>query len=663
MGEELSLYGFKTAPNELCKLSEFSATDLSGKTPTSDLIHAGPDYFHRTRFNNLAGISLIVFLLAICAGCGATLPPKISNHPMDQGALIGQRATFSVTAAGFGLTYVWWKDNTQINGANAPTYTTPPTTLADNRSQFRVVVSNSGGSAISRVASLAVGPPTDVLTYHFDNARSGLNATEVMLNLENVNSATFGKVGFYATDSLVDAQPLIASSVPIPHNGTHNVLVVATENDTVYAFDADTGATIWRVMTLETGETAAPNPVCPTCAVTIGINPTPVIDRTRGPNGAIYVVADSMDALGNYHQRLHALDLALGTELFNGPVEIQATYPGTGDNSDGTNVIFDPKQYRERASLLLLNGVVYTSWASHYDVRPYTGWIIAYDASTLAQASVLNVTPNGSAGAIWMSGAAPAADNSGNIYVPLANGEFDETLDANGFPSLGDYGNALLKLSTANGLHVADYFEMDNELEENGNDLDLGSGGAMLLPDQTNGAGHVLHLAVAAGKDANMYVVNRDSMGKFSANNANLYQEVDGVLGDGIAGAPAFFNNTVYYGPLASTLQAFAISNGKLSPTPVAQSADGFGYPGATPSISANGTSNAILWAIGPAVGIAELRAYNATTLTELYTSNQAAGGRDQFNGNKFITPVIANGKVFIGTPTGVAVFGLMPQP
>jgi outer membrane protein assembly factor BamB len=665
MGEELSLHGFKPVLNELCKLSKFSATDLSGKNPSSDLVHAGPDCFHRTRFKNLACICLIVFLLAICAGCGAILPPKISNHPIDQGALIGQRATFSVTVTGgAGLTYAWLRDNTQINGANARTYTTPPTTVADNGSQFRVVVSNSGGSAISEVASLAVGPPTDVLTYHFDNARRGLNSTEVMLNLENVSSATFGKVGFYATDGLVDAQPLIASSVPIPHNGTHNLLVVATENDTVYAFDTDTGATIWRVTTLETSEEAAPNPVCPTCAVTIGINPTPVIDRTRGPHGAIYVVADSMDALGYYHQRLHALDLALGTELFNGPVEIQATYPGTGDNSDGTNVIFDPKQYRERAGLLLLNGVVYTSWASHYDVRPYTGWIIGYDASTLAQTSVLNVTPNGSAGAIWMSGAAPAADNSGNMYIPLANGEFDETFDANGFPSLGDYGNALLKLSTANGLHVADYFEMDNELEENGNDVDLGSGGAMLLPDQTDGAGRVLHLVVAAGKDTNMYVVNRDSMGKFSENNVSLYQELDGVLSvGGILGAPAFFNNAVYYGPLGSTIQAFALSNGKVSPTPVAQSADSLGYPGATPSISANGASNAILWAIAPAIGIAELRAYNATTLAELYTSNQAPGGRDQFNGNKFITPVIANGKVFIGTPTGVAVFGLLPQP
>jgi hypothetical protein len=609
---------------------------------------------------NPVGFSLIAGLLAVCVSCGSTPLPKISSQPASQSVVVGQRATFSVTATGSELKYVWLKGETKINGANASTYTTAATTASDNGSEFRVLVSNSGGLVISTAVSLTVNPATDVLTYHFDNARTGLNPTETTLTLENVNQATFGKVGFYGTDSWVDAQPLYASNVPIPNNGTHNVLVVPTENDTVCGFDADSGATIWQVTTLGTGETAAINPVCPAACPAIGINPTPVIDRSRGPNGAIYIVAASMDALGNYHQRLHALDLALGTELFKGPVEIQASYPGTGDNSDGTNVVFDPKQYRERAGLLLLNGVVYTTWASHYDLRPYTGWIIGYDASTLAQASVLNVTPNGNAGAIWMSGAAPAADSSGNIYFADANGEFDETLDANGFPGQGDYGNAFLKLSTSNGLHVADYFEMDNEIDENGGDLDLGSGGAMLLPDQTDGAGHVLHLAVVAGKDSNLYVVNRDSMGKFSEGNVNLYQELDGVLPNGVYGAPAFFNNAIYYGSLAYNIQAFSLSNGKLSSTAAAQTPDGYGYPGATPSISANGTSNGILWAIFHN-DVSALRAYNAKTLSELYDSSQT-GGRDYFNSSKFTTPMIANGKVFIGTRTGVVVFGLLPH-
>jgi hypothetical protein len=399
---------------------------------------------------------------------------------------------------------------------------------------------------------------------------------------------------------------------------------------------------------------------CLTTCPEIGINATPVIDRTSD-SSAIYVVVSSMDGLGNYYQRLHALDLALGTELFGGPVEIQATYPGTGANCDGANVVFDPKQYRERCALLLLNGVIYTTWASHYDIPPYTGWIMGYSESTLAQTSVLNVTPNGNDGAIWMSGAGPA-DSSGNVYFADANGTFDSTLDANGFPSQGDYGNAFMKLSTTNGLAVADYFEMDSELAENDEDLDFGSGGTMLLPDLSDGSGHTKHLAVGAGKDTNLYVVNRDSMGKFSENNSNIYQELAGALPGGVWAMPAYFNNTVYYGARFSPILAFTIADARLSSSATAQTANSFGYPGATPSISANGTSNGIVWAVENA-STAVLHAYSATNLNELYNSNQASGDRDQFGaGNNFMTPTIVNGKVFVGTPNGVAVFGLLPQ-
>ena len=590
----------------------------------------------------------------------------ISSQPVGQNMIAGQTATFSVTATGPPpLTYHWQKGTTPIPGATTASYTTGATTTSDNGSQFSVVVSNSGGKVTSVAATLTVSAATDVLTFHNDNARTGQNLTETVLTPSNVNSATFGKVGFYPTDGLVDAEPLYASNVPVPNNGTHNLLFAATENGTVYAFDADSGTTIWQVTTLKMGETPSQDPASPTVLPVIGVNATPVIDRAQGSNGAIYVVATSTDGSGNCHQRLHALDLALGTELFAGPVDIQATYPGTGDNSDGTSVVFDPKQYRERCALLLLNGVVYTTWASHYDLLPYTGWIIGYSASTLAQTSVLNITPNGNGGAIWMSGAGPAADSAGNIYFADANGTFDDTFDANGFPSNGDYGNAFIKLSTSHGLAVADYFEIDNEIEENGGDVDLGSGGAMVLPDLNDGSGHIVHLAVAAGKDSNLYVVNRDSMGKFSENNSNIYQELVGVLPGGVYGgvfaAPAYFNNTVYYGSVLSPIRAFTITNAKLSSSPTAQTAMGFGYPGATPSISANGTSNGIVWAEAPAV-LAVLEAFDATNLNELYNSIQQTSGRDHFGGNKFITPMIANGKVFVGTPTGVAVFGLLPQ-
>jgi len=603
----------------------------------------------------------IILMLACCCGCGVT-SPKISSQPGSQAVVVGQTATFSVTATGAApLSYQWQKGATPIPGATAASYTTGATTTSDNGSQFSVVVSNPGGSATSSVAKLTVNAATDVLTFHNDIARTGQNLTETILTTDNVNSAKFGKVGFYFVDGLVDAEPLNASNVAVPNNGTHNLLIVPTEHDSVFAFDADSGATIWHVSLLKTGETTSDDRGCPFVSPEIGVTSTPVIDHTRGPNGVLYLVAMLKDGSGNYYQRLHALDLALGTELFGGPVDIQATYPGTGDNSNGTSVVFDPAQYVERSGLLLLNGVIYTGWASHCDNRPYTGWIMGYSASTLAQTSVLNVTPNGNEGAIWMSGAGLAADSTGNIYFADANGDFDSTLNSDGFPSNGDYGNAFMKLSTSGGLSVADYFEMDNEATENGSDIDLGSGGVMVLPDLSNGSGNTVHLAVGAGKDNNIYVVNRDSMGKCSENDSNIYQELIGALPGGVWAMPAYFNNTIYYGSVGSPIRAFTITNAKLSSSAAAQSANSFGYPGPTPGISANGTTNGIVWAVenGPT---ATLWAYNATNLNLLYNSNQASGGRDALGaGNKFITPTIVNGKVFVGTPNGVAVFALLP--
>ncbi len=590
--------------------------------------------------------------------------PSIARQPSNQTVTAGQSATFSVTSAGTApLSYQWQMGTTPITGATSASYATAATTTSDNGTQYRVVVSNSEGNATSNTATLTViaevPGTTDVLTYHNDIGRTGQNLTETALSTSNVTSAKFGKLGFYSVDGLVDAEPLYASNVT--NNGSHNLLVVATEHGSVYGFDADSGATIWHVSTLKSGETTSDDRGCSQVTPEIGVTSTPVIDRTRGPNGAIYVVAMSKDASGNYHQRLHALDLALGTELFSGPVDIQATYPGTGDNSNGTDVVFDPGQYKERSALLLLNGVIYTAWASHCDIRPYTGWIIGYSESTLGQTSVLNVTPNGNEGAIWMAGSGLAADTSGNIYFLDANGDFDTNLNASGFPSDGDYGNAFMKLSTSGGLAVADYFEMDNQGSENGSDTDLGSGGMIVLPDQTDGSGHTWHLAPGAGKDSNLYMVNRDSMGKFSSNSNNIYQELAGALPGGVWATPAYFNNTVYYGSVGSPIQAFPITNAQLSTSATAQTPTGFGYPGATPSVSANGTSNGIVWAVennSPAV----LHAYNATNLNELYNSNQASNGRDQFGaGNKFMTPMIVNGKVFVGTPNGVAVFGLLP--
>jgi hypothetical protein len=501
----------------------------------------------------------------------------------------------------------------------------------------------------------------DVATYHDDNARTGQNLSETALTTSNVNSSSFGKLFTISVDGKVDAEPLYLSNMMI--NGqAHNVLYVVTEHDSVYAFDADSGMQLEQVSLLGSGETTSDDRSCSQVIPEIGITATPVVDRKAGSHGTIYVAAMSKDGSGSYHQRLHALDATTLAEEFGGPKEVQASVAGSGDGSSGGNVVFAPGQYEERAALLLLNGVVYTSWTSHCDIRPYTGWMMGYDESTLAQTSVLNLTPNGNEGAIWMSGAGPATDSSGNIYVLDANGAFDTTMNTNGFPNQGDFGNAFLKISTTNKqLAVADYFEMYNQASENGTDQDLGSGGTIVLPDMTDNAGKTWHLAVGAGKDSNIYLVDRDDMGKYSSSGNNIHQELQGVLAGGVWAMPAYFNNTVYYGAVGNTIRAFSISNAMLSTSPTSQTANSFPYPGATPSISANGTSNAILWAAennNPAV----LHAYDATNLShELYNSNQASGGRDQFGtGNKFITPMIVNGKVYVGTTNGVGVFGLL---
>jgi hypothetical protein len=291
---------------------------------------------------------------------------------------------------------------------------------------------------------------------------------------------------------------------------------------------------------------------------------------------------------------------------------------------------------------------------------------MGYSESTLQQTQIINLTPNGSEGSIWMSGAGLAADTSGNIYFLGANGTFDTTFNANGFPINGDYGNAILKLSmTNNSLAVADYFEPFNTVSESNADIDLGSGGALLLPDVTDSNGKVRHLIVGAGKDKNIYVGDRDNLGKYNpADNSNLYQVLPNALPNGAWSMAAYFNNTVYYGGVSDVLKAYPIVSARLSATPSSKSATSFGYPGATPSISANGTSNGIVWALESGTGSAAvLHAYDATNLAnELYNSTQAANGRDSFgNGNKFITPMIINGKVYVGTPSGVAIFGLLP--
>jgi hypothetical protein len=610
--------------------------------------------------SNSAGSTLSnIVTLTVNAGSAKL---TITTQPVNTTVTAGQTATFTVVATGSGtLSYQWTKNGSNV-GTSSATYTTAATALADNGAQVQVTVSDSAGSTPSNIVTLTVTslpPPSgvNVLSYHNDLGRTGQNLNETILTHSNVNSTNFGKKAFLTTDGLVDAEPLYVSNLKIG-GATHNVVFVVSEHNSVYAFDADTFTQLWKVSMTPSGETASDAVGgCGQVSPEIGITSTPVIDTNAGPNGTIYLVAMTKNT-STYFQRLHALDLTTGADLAGSPVIIQASFPGSG-----TTVTFVPKQYKERAALLLLNGVIYTSWASHCDIDPYTGWVMGYSQNSLQQTSVINITPNGSRAAIWMAGAGLAADSTGNIYFLAGNGTFDDTLNSSGFPEHGDFGNGFIKLSTTgNALAVADYFDMFNTDSESGSDTDLGSGGAMVLPDLQDSAQNTWHLAVGAGKDSNMYIVNRDMMGKFNVQNDNaIYQQLSGALPGGVWAMPAYFNGTIYYGSVNAALKAFPITNAKVAALASSSSSASFGYPGTTPSVSANGASNGIVWAVQNG-GTAVLHSYDAGNLaTELYNSSQAASGRDSFAGNKFITPMIANGKVFVGTPTGVMVFGELP--
>ena len=556
----------------------------------------------------------------------APTAPQITTQPVNQTVSVGQTATFHVVATGTApLQYQWQKNGTAIAAATGSSYTAPAAVSGDNGSSFTVVVTNATGSMTSNAATLtatatAAAAGTDVVTYKYDVMRTGQNLTESALTPSNVTSATFGKLRNLMVDGLVDAQPLYLSRLTVA-GAAHNVVFVATEHDAVYAFDADTGTILWQVSLISGGETTSDDRGCGQVTPEIGITSTPVIDRNAGTHGTIYVVAMTKDASSNYHQRLHALDITTGHEMTGSPTEIAAMFGAT---------TFAPGQYKERAALLLNNGTIYTTWASHCDDGPYGGWIIALSESTLAITSVLNV----------------ARDASGSGYASQG-------------PSIW----MSVKISSSGGnLAVADYFAMSGEIDESTGDGDLGSGGVMLLPDVTDANGTVRHLAVGAGKDGNIYVVNRDNMGKFTSVGNNIWQELHGVLGNGVWATPAYFNSSIYYGPQGGSLKAFSVTNALLSSSPMSQTSTHFAYPGTFPVVSANGTGNAIVWAYentSPAV----LHAYAATNLaTELYNSNQASDGRDHFGaGNKYIAPVVADGKVFVATTNSVAVFGLLP--
>jgi len=598
----------------------------------------------------------------------ASSPVQVVVAPTTVTLTTGTTQQFSATVSNTSNTSVTWQVN-GVNGGAAATGTisttglyTAPASVTTSPTTFNIrAVSAQDPSATGTAQATVVTRSTsnvDVTTYKYNLARTGLNSQETALTTANVRSATFGLLRSLPGDGAIFAQPLYLSNLTVAGTA-HNVVFFATEHNSLYAYDSDTGAKLWQVTLNGAGETTSDNRSCGVVSPEIGVTATPVIDRNAGPHGAVYVVTATRDSSGGYHHRIHAIDVTTGGELFSGPKEITATYP----TASGGTTTFDPGTYLERAGLLLLNGEVYTTWASHCDNFPYGGWIIAFNSTTLARTRVLSIGPNGNDGgpAVWQSGGAPAADANGFIYLLAGNGVFETTLDANGFPSKQDYGNSFLKLSTAGStLTVADYFAMWNEVAESTADLDLGSGGAMLLPDLTDATGVTRQLGFGAGKDGNIYIVRRDAMGKFNSSTNNIWQQVD-QGGQEVRSTPAYFNGRIYLSARNVGMQAFTLTAAKLSASPTSQTSNVFGYPGAVPVVSANGTSNGIVWAFTTA-NPSVLYAYDATNLaTQFYNSSQAAGSRDNFGvGNKFNTAVVVGGKVFVPTTTGVAEFGLL---
>lgn len=499
-------------------------------------------------------------------------------------------------------------------------------------------------------ASVEVDGYTGMLRYHNDPGITGQNLKETVLNPSNVNSTQFGKLFSYTLDGQSFTQPLYVSDVPVPNQGKHNLVFAATEHDSVYAFDADTQATLWTVnftnpaagvTTVPAADLGGPPPIQPE----IGITGTPVID---GSTGTLFVVAMTKEK-GAYVHRLHALDITTGKEKFGGPVVIHASVPGNGGQ-----VTFDSMHQLQRPALLLTGGVVYICFGSYSDWNPYHGWIIGYDAFTLAQVAVWNATPNGAEGSFWQAGASLSVDADGNIFGIVANGTFDANTGGS------DYGESAVKLKPLT-LTVSDYFTPFNYQQLNIDDVDFGSAGLTLLPDQP---GPFPHLGVSAGKEGRIYLLNRDNLGKFqSGSDSQIVQSIPNAVGasnldsDRSYSTATYWQGNVYFIGNQDVIKQFALTDGLLSTSPIASGTHTYGFPGGNMSISANGSQNGIVWAIEAAN---VLHAYDATNVArELYNTNQS-GSRDQFGtAVRFTVPTVMNGKVFVAGKTELAVFGL----
>ena len=541
---------------------------------------------------------------------------------------------------------------------------TPPSAAGSH-----TVTASNGPVAAN--ATMYVSNNPGVFTYHNDNFRTGQNLNETVLTPANV-ATQFGKLLSYPLDGLALASPLYAANVAIPARGFHNVVYVATEHDSVYAFDADglNATPLWQVSFINPAGGVTPVPAADTGETgdipgEIGITGTPVIDPA---SGTLYVVSKTKEVVGgntSYAQRLHALDITSGAEKFNGPVVLQASVPGTGVGSQGGNVPFNALHENQRPALLLSSGVVYIAFASHGDVQPYHGWVLGYNATTLEQVFAFNATPNTEGAGIWQSGGGLAADASGSAYFVTGDGTF--TANTGGI----DYGDSVMKLGPTGA--VQDYFTPYDQAAIDASGHDLCAAGVILLPDQP---GAHPHLLIASGKNATIYLIDRDQMGHFNPNNnSNAVQTLPNIFPNGSDPIPGnfitsvYFNGTVYFSPTQDTIQAFRLSNGLLPSSPTSRSLQSFAFPGLPLAISANGDTNGILWALERKGGYSDwttqgvLHAYDPGDLTiEFYNSDQA-DTRDALEAQaaKYSVPLVVNGKVFVVSVNKLLAYGLLP--
>ena len=649
-------------------------------------------------------LALILVAAGTGFGCGSSgggfvpTPPNVSVSVSPRNASVvvvtqTQQFTAKVMGDPKNLGVSWSVDG--VAGGNAAVgiisssgLYTPPA-VAGAHTVTATSVANNAKSASS---SIGVTDLAGVFTYHNDPARDGVNAQEYALTTATVNTSTFGKLFSCQLDGVVYAEPLWVPALNI-NAGTHNVVFVATQHSSLYAFDADANPCqqLWHVNLIDAahGGTANESSVCANdvgqhfgdIQPEIGVTGTPVIDPATS---TLYVVSKSENGGCNtgiaatFHQRLHAIDLISGSEKFSAPVSISASVAGTGDGASGGVLQFNAQSEGQRPGLALLKSVatggslfdvVYISWASHEDAFPYHGWVIGYNAANVTQRlQIFNSTPNGGLGGIWMSGSAPAVDSSNNLYLATGNGSFDANTGGS------DFGDSVLRLTTSGPLGVSDSFTPLNQANLSLNDTDFGSGGVVLLPDQATGLPHLL---VAGGKQGLMYLINRDNMGQFSMVADNVVQEFTADQGSWTT--PAFWQNTLYIAGSGDhgscdllNSYAFTASTDLFATTAGSSSAHCFPFPGATPAVSSSGNSNGIVWAMdvgcyttaaSPCTGPAILFAFDAANLSNhLWDSSQAASNRDQAGlAVKFATPTVANGKVYIGTRGELDVYGLLP--